>query len=50
MKVTHILSCERDRSKGHTNQDGRAMLKDILPCPFGLGLKIDIFQSDEALM
>lgn len=31
-------------------QGGRAMLKDILPCPFGLGLEIDIFQSDEALM
>lgn len=31
-------------------QRGRAMLKDILPCPFELGQEIDIFQSDEALM
>jgi len=31
-------------------QGGRAMLKDILPCPFRLSLDIDIFQSDDALM
>lgn len=51
MKVMHIFSCERGSKAGDTQrQGGRAMLKDILPCPFGLGLEIDIFQSDEALM
>lgn len=49
MKVTH--SCEKRLKQGDAQrQSGRAMLWDILPRPFGLGLKIDIFQSDEALM
>lgn len=56
-----VWSIEVQRRRLHTfssateagdtqRQGGRAMLKDILPCPFGLGLEIDIFQSDEALM
>lgn len=51
MKVRHVFSCSRETVAGDTQkQGGRAMLKDILPCPFRLGLEIDIFQSDEALM
>lgn len=47
----HTFSDGRETEAGDTQrQGGRAMLKDILPCPFGLGLEIDIFQSDEALM
>lgn len=40
---------KRDRSKETRRRGGQAMLRDILLCLFGLGLKIDIFQSDEAL-
>lgn len=49
VKVTHVLLGETD-SGDTQRQGGTAMLKDILPCPFGLGPEIDIFQSDEALM
>lgn len=60
---TEKMGCENERIRLRSNNEGykqlwketaqrrggRAMLKDILPCPFGLGLEIDIFQSDEAL-
>lgn len=45
MKARQIFSCAGDRHWGH-----KALVKDILVCPFTLGLEIDIFQSDEALM
>lgn len=48
MEVSNIFSCEREQ--GTQRQGRRAMLRDILQCPFGLGPEIDIFQSDERLM
>lgn len=46
-----MFSAVRETGAGDTQRQRRsAMLKDILPCPFGLGLEIDIFQSDECLM
>lgn len=46
----HFQLRQRQEGRDTQREGGRAMLKDILPCPFGLGPEIDIFQSDEALM
>ena len=46
----HFLRRGEAEGRDTQRQGGRATLKDILPCPVGLGWEIDIFQSDEALM
>lgn len=50
MKVTHIWSGARQERGTHKGMMGRALLKDVLACPLGLGLGIDIFQSDGCVM
>lgn len=51
MKVTHIWSCTEAEGGGtHKGMMGRALLKEVLACPLGLGLGIDIFQSDGCVM
>lgn len=40
----------RRGGEAHKGMMGRALLKDVLACPLGLGLGIDIFQSDGCVM
>lgn len=49
-RLQTFSAARETRARDIQRQGRRAMLKDILPCPFGLGLEIDIFQSDECLM
>lgn len=50
IKVTHIWSSRGAGAGTHKGRMGRALLKDILARPLGLGLGREIFQSDGCVM